>query len=75
MDEGKHEASVDKIARSLVLLSSERLQAVVEEMEKVTAKEFWEINDRQENLDYLTPGQKRQLAVSHQPTSLHYPID
>ena len=55
--------SFEDIARSLATNPMMTLIKLVEEMRAVTAKEFWEVNNRQENMDYLTLGQKKQLDV------------
>lgn len=41
----------------------ERLASIWNELRKLDTREFWEVNDRGSNFDYLTPEQKRQLPV------------
>lgn len=42
---------------------AERLQSIWRELERLDTREFWEVNDRGTNFDYLTPAQKAQLPV------------
>lgn len=39
----------------------ERLESIREELEKVHAKEFWEVIDRVQNFDYLSPDRKAMI--------------
>lgn len=40
-----------------------RLRSIWNELEALKDREFWEVNDRGTNFDYLTPRQKKQLPV------------
>ena len=42
---------------------AERLRSIWQELERLDTREFWEVNDRGTNFDYLTPEQKAQLPV------------
>jgi hypothetical protein len=39
----------------------ERLRSIWQELESLDTREFWEVNDRGTNFDYLTEAQKKQL--------------
>ncbi len=39
-----------------------RLQSIWQELRSLESREFWEVNDRGTNFDYLTPQQKSMLA-------------
>jgi len=41
----------------------ERLKAIWRELEQLDTREFWEVNDRGTNFDYLPPEQKAQLPA------------
>lgn len=41
----------------------ERLASIWTELRTLDTREFWEVNDRGSNFDYLSPKQKEQLAV------------
>ncbi len=41
----------------------DRLRSIWQELESLESREFWEVNDRGTNFDYLTPEQKTQLEV------------
>ncbi len=41
----------------------ERLSSIWSELRSLDTREFWEVNDRGSNFDYLTPGQKGQLPM------------
>ncbi|MEX1364958.1 MAG: DUF2254 family protein, partial [Nannocystaceae bacterium] len=40
---------------------ADRLASIWNELRKLDTREFWEVNDRGSNFDYLSPGQKKQL--------------
>ncbi|MCB9717373.1 MAG: DUF2254 domain-containing protein [Myxococcales bacterium] len=42
---------------------ADRLTSIWNELRTLDTREFWEVNDRGSNFDYLTPEQKRQLPV------------
>ena len=39
----------------------ERLKAIRDELERVESKDFWEINDRGRNFEYMPPEQKKRM--------------
>ena len=41
----------------------ERLESIWAELRSLDTREFWEVNDRGTNFDYLTPEQKEQLST------------
>lgn len=41
----------------------DRLRSIWQELESLENREFWEVNDRGTNFDYLAPEQKAQLAT------------
>jgi hypothetical protein len=41
----------------------DRLRSIWRELDALNVREFWEVNDRGTNFDYLTPEQKAQLSV------------
>ncbi len=41
----------------------ERMHSIWQELRSLDTREFWEVNDRGTNFDYLTPEQKEQLEV------------
>lgn len=41
----------------------ERLRSIWQELESLESREFWEVNDRGTNFDYLAPEQKNQLET------------
>ncbi len=51
-------ARAEHIRRDMETESRERLQAIRQELERVTSKDFWEIIDRGRNLEYLPPDQR-----------------
>jgi hypothetical protein len=38
------------------------LRSIWHELRNLKSREFWEVNDRGSNFDYLTPEQKEQLS-------------
>jgi len=42
---------------------ADRLRSIWRELLALDSREFWEVNDRGSNFDYLTPAQKAQLAT------------
>ncbi len=40
---------------------SSRLHSIWQELRSLDTREFWEVNDRGTNFDYLSPEQKEQL--------------
>lgn len=57
----------DKLARRIFTdmehEPAERLASIWNELRILDTREFWEVNDRGSNFDYLTPEQKEQLPV------------
>lgn len=41
----------------------DRLRSIWHELQGLDTREFWEVNDRGTNFDYLTPAQKRELET------------
>lgn len=50
-----------QIADDMVHEDRKRLRSMWSELEKLDTREFWEVNDRGSNFDYLTPDQKAKL--------------
>ncbi len=50
-----------QIADDMVNEDRKRLRSMWAELEKLDTREFWEVNDRGSNFDYLTPDQKAKL--------------
>ncbi len=50
-----------RVADDMRLEDRKRLRSIWTELEKVDTREFWEVNDRGVNFDYLTPDQKAKL--------------
>lgn len=42
---------------------TERLHSIWRELKSLDTREFWEVNDRGTNFDYLTPEQKNELVI------------
>lgn len=56
------EAAARRIYEDMRDERPERLQSIRDELEKVQAKEFWEVIDRVQNFDYLSPDRKQNIA-------------
>ncbi len=56
------EAAARRIYEDMSDERPERLQSIRDELEKVQAKEFWEVIDRVQNFDYLSPDRKQNIA-------------
>jgi len=52
-----------QIERDMKDEPAERLQSIWQELRSLDTREYWEVNDRGTNFDYLTPEQKQQLEV------------
>ncbi len=52
-----------RIHRDMIAEPAERLESIWRELDRLDTREFWEVNDRGTNFDYLTPAQKAQLSV------------
>lgn len=52
-----------KIYFDMIDEPADRLQSIWSELRSLDTREFWEVNDRGTNFDYLTPEQKAQLAT------------
>lgn len=50
-----------RIADDMKAEDHRRLRSMWHELEKLDTREFWEVNDRGSNFDYLTPEQKARL--------------
>lgn len=50
-----------RIADDMKNEDHKRLRSMWAELEKLDTREFWEVNDRGSNFDYLTPDQKKKL--------------
>ncbi len=57
-DEGHAKKIKDDMAEEPL----DRLRSIWQELESLENREFWEVNDRGTNFDYLSPEQKAQLA-------------
>jgi hypothetical protein len=57
------EALARRIAKDMQGEPAERLASIWNELRTLDTREFWEVNDRGSNFDYLTPEQKLQLTV------------
>jgi hypothetical protein len=57
------EACGRRIAKDMQSEPPERLASIWNELRTLDTREFWEVNDRGSNFDYLTPEQKLQLSV------------
>ncbi len=51
----------DEVANDMREEPVHRLRSIWQELMALDAREFWEVNDRGTNFDYLTPDQKSQL--------------
>jgi len=51
-----------RIAADMASEPPKRLQSIWQELRSLESREFWEVNDRGTNFDYLTPQQKETLA-------------
>ena len=58
-----HEEHARRIYFDMIEEPAERLQSIWTELRTLDTREFWEVNDRGTNFDYLTPEQKEQLAT------------
>jgi hypothetical protein len=52
-----------RIYEDMIDEPAQRLSSIWNELERLDTREFWEVNDRGTNFDYLTPEQKAQLRV------------
>ena len=52
-----------RIAKDMVDEPAERLLGIWNELRSLDTREFWEVNDRGSNFDYLTPEQKAELRA------------
>jgi Predicted membrane protein (DUF2254) len=52
-----------RIAKDMQSEPPERLASIWNELRTLDTREFWEVNDRGSNFDYLTPDQKAELPV------------
>lgn len=52
-----------RIAKDMMDEPADRLTSIWNELRSLDTREFWEVNDRGSNFDYLTPEQKKQLGV------------
>jgi hypothetical protein len=52
-----------EIQRDMVEEPTDRLLSIWQELESLDTREFWEVNDRGTNFDYLAPAQKAQLQT------------
>jgi len=52
-----------RIADDMVNEPAKRLQSIWQELLSLESREFWEVNDRGTNFDYLTPQQKETLTT------------
>jgi len=57
------EAHARKIRDDMADEPLDRLRSIWHELESLENREFWEVNDRGTNFDYLAPEQKAQLAT------------
>jgi len=55
------EGPAREIQRDMKNEPEQRLQGIWKELESLDSREFWEVNDRGTNFNYLTPPQKRAL--------------
>jgi hypothetical protein len=55
-------AHAKKIHADMADEPPDRLRSIWQELESLENREFWEVNDRGTNFDYLAPEQKAQLA-------------
>lgn len=51
-----------RIHRDMAQEPAERLESIWHELRSLDTREFWEVNDRGTNFDYLTPAQKSRLS-------------
>lgn len=61
--DAREEALARRIAADMQSEPPERLASIWNELRTLDTREFWEVNDRGSNFDYLTPDQKLELAV------------
>lgn len=59
----EQEGCARRIASDMQSEPPERLASIWNELRTLDTREFWEVNDRGSNFDYLTPEQKLQLQV------------
>jgi hypothetical protein len=52
-----------RIQEDMVAEPRDRLRSIWQELLNLESREFWEVNDRGTNFDYLTPDQKAQLPT------------
>ena len=52
-----------EIRRDMADEPAERLRSIWQELKALDTREFWEVNDRGTNFDYLTDEQKKQLST------------
>lgn len=60
-----HDATqfAQRIQRDMSDEPKERLRSIWQELESLESREFWEVNDRGTNFDYLSPEQKNRLET------------
>ncbi len=51
-----------QVADDMKAEDHKRLRSMWQELNKLDTREFWEVNDRGSNFDYLTPEQKTALT-------------
>ena len=57
------DALARRIAKDMQSEPPERLASIWNELRTLDTREFWEVNDRGSNFDYLTPEQKLELTA------------
>jgi len=57
------EAFARRIHDDMLEEPHDRLRSIWQELESLESREFWEVNDRGTNFDYLAPEQKNQLEA------------
>ena len=57
------EALAREVYRDLSSEKPDRLASIRDELLGVESREFWEVSDRGQNFDYLTPDRKKQMLV------------
>jgi hypothetical protein len=57
------ETKARTIARDMENEPKQRLEAIFQELENVTSKDFWEIIDRGRNFEFMAPEQRAQMGV------------
>ncbi len=57
------DACARRIQKDMLEEPIERMRSIWQELESLESREFWEVNDRGSNFDYLSPEQKAKLGT------------